>query len=97
MKYSTALTSWLVVRSIALTRAASAGEKPSARARAPVCLTYRDHDVCGMGPPSSGGLTTLMILGTLEHYRMGKWRPNAPTALHLIAQASRLKPIALLV
>jgi gamma-glutamyltranspeptidase/glutathione hydrolase len=43
-----------------------------------------------MGPPTSGGLTTLMILGMLEHYRLGKWRPNAPTALHLIAQASRL-------
>lgn len=61
-----------------------------AKPRPPVCLTYRDHEVCGMGPPTSGGLTTLMILGTLEHYRMGKWRPNAPTALHLIAQASRL-------
>ena len=33
MKYSTALTSWLVVRSISLTRAASAMEKPSASAR----------------------------------------------------------------
>ena len=33
MKYSTALTSWLVVRSISFTRAASATLKPSARAR----------------------------------------------------------------
>ena len=33
MKYSTALTSWLVVRSIALTRAASVGENASASAR----------------------------------------------------------------
>jgi len=33
MKYSTALTSWLVVRSISFTRAASATEKPSANAR----------------------------------------------------------------
>src|SRR3546814_7721891 len=32
MKYSTALTSWLVVRSMSLTRAASAVEKPSASA-----------------------------------------------------------------
>jgi gamma-glutamyltranspeptidase / glutathione hydrolase len=61
-----------------------------AQSRPPVCLAYRSHDVCGMPPPTSGGLTTLMILGTLEPYRMGNWRPNAPTALHLIAQASRL-------
>ena len=33
MKYSTALTSWLVVRSISLTRAAWATLKPSASAR----------------------------------------------------------------
>jgi len=33
MKYSTALTSWLVVRSISFTRAAWAGAKSSARAR----------------------------------------------------------------
>jgi gamma-glutamyltranspeptidase / glutathione hydrolase len=61
-----------------------------ARQRQPVCLDYRGHDVCGMPPPTSGGLTTLMILGHLEPYRMGNWRPNSPTALHLIAQASRL-------
>ena len=61
-----------------------------AKSRPPVCLTYRGHDVCGMPPPTSGGLTTLMILGTLEPYRMGNWRPDSPTALHLIAQASRL-------
>ena len=33
MKYSTALTSWLVVPSISFTRAACTGLKPSARAR----------------------------------------------------------------
>ena len=31
--------------------------------RAPVCVEYRAHDVCGMGPPSSGGLTVGQILG----------------------------------
>ena len=33
IRYSTALTSWLVVRSISLTRAASASDRPSASAR----------------------------------------------------------------
>jgi gamma-glutamyltranspeptidase len=61
-----------------------------AQQRPPVCLDYRGYEVCGMPPPTSGGLTTLMILGHLEPYRMGAWRPNSPTALHLIAQASRL-------
>jgi gamma-glutamyltranspeptidase / glutathione hydrolase len=61
-----------------------------AKARPPVCLDYRGNEVCGMPPPTSGGLTTLMILALLEPYRMAPLRPNSPTALHLIAQASRL-------
>ena len=36
--------------------------------RAPVCATYRGADVCGMGPPSSGGLTVGQILGMLEYH-----------------------------
>jgi gamma-glutamyltranspeptidase / glutathione hydrolase len=61
-----------------------------AQQRQPVCLDYRGYEVCGMPPPTSGGLTMLMILGQLEPYRMGAWRPNSPTALHLLTQASRL-------
>jgi gamma-glutamyltranspeptidase/glutathione hydrolase len=58
--------------------------------RPAVCRSYRAHRVCGMPPPSSGGLTTLMMLGLLEPYRMDALRPNSPTALHLISQAARL-------
>ncbi len=58
--------------------------------REPVCRPYRQHRVCGMPPPSSGGLTTLMILGMLKPYHMEGLRPGSPTALHLIAAASRL-------
>ena len=58
--------------------------------RPPVCRSYRAHKVCGMPPPTSGGLTTLMMLGLLEPYRMETLRPNSPTALHLISQAARL-------
>jgi hypothetical protein len=34
-----------------------------AKARPPVCLEYRAYEVCGMPPPTSGGLTAAMILG----------------------------------
>ena len=36
--------------------------------REPVCYRYRDHNVCGMGPPSSGALTVGQILGLVEAY-----------------------------
>ena len=58
--------------------------------RAAVCSDYRAYRVCGMPPPTSGGLTTLMILGMLENYNIGDMRPNGPQALHLYTQASRL-------
>ena len=56
--------------------------------RAPVCLVYRGYRVCGMGPPSSGGVTVLQILGLLA----GSEIPPAGSveATHLVAEAMRL-------
>ena len=34
--------------------------------RAAVCAPYRGHEVCGMGPPSSGAVAVGQILGLLE-------------------------------
>ncbi len=61
-----------------------------AKDRPPVCLPYRVWLVCGMGPPSSGGLTTLQILGILQRFDLPKMQPFGAKAVHLIAEASRL-------
>ena len=61
-----------------------------AKRRPPVCVAYRDNRVCGMGPPSSGGLTVGMILGILEHYDMGELAPGSVEAEHLFIEAARL-------
>lgn len=58
--------------------------------REPVCLTYRATRVCGMAPPSSGGLTVLQILGMLAHYDLSVYPPMAPEAVHFVLEASRL-------
>lgn len=56
--------------------------------REPVCGPYRLHRVCGMGPPSSGGIAVLQILAFLE--------PHDPSGMsgaahaHLFAEAGRL-------
>jgi len=60
-----------------------------AKIRAPVCMTYRGHEVCGMGPPSSGALTVGQILGMLEHFDLPGIGPT-PEAAHLFAEASKL-------
>ena len=62
----------------------------SAKRRAPLCRPYRDHRVCGMPPPTSGGATVAQILGILSHFEMGQYPPMASEAVHLLAEASRL-------
>ncbi|MEM1076443.1 MAG: gamma-glutamyltransferase [Pseudomonadota bacterium] len=57
--------------------------------RVPVCATYRAHEVCGMGPPSSGALTVGQILGLLDGYDLSAG-PNDPTVRRLMGDASRL-------
>ncbi|MET0950367.1 MAG: gamma-glutamyltransferase [Pseudomonas sp.] len=38
----------------------------SAKERAPLCTDYKRWEVCGMRPPSSGGIAIAQILGTLQ-------------------------------
>jgi gamma-glutamyltranspeptidase/glutathione hydrolase len=60
-----------------------------ARQREPVCASYRQLRVCGMGPPSSGGLGVSMALALLSGFDLGL-EPLAPHAVHLIAEAEKL-------
>jgi len=61
-----------------------------AQRRDAVCGPYRVWVVCGMGPPSSGGIAVLQILGLLERFNMAALAPGSAEAAHLIAEASRL-------
>jgi gamma-glutamyltranspeptidase/glutathione hydrolase len=58
--------------------------------RPAVCVEYRAHDVCGMGPPSSGGLTVGQILGMLGGYDLAALGAENPESWRLIGDASRL-------
>jgi gamma-glutamyltranspeptidase/glutathione hydrolase len=58
--------------------------------RAPVCLNYRGHNVCGMGPPSSGALAVGQILGILENFDLSELSPLDVKTVHLFTQAGRL-------
>lgn len=55
-----------------------------------ICLEYRVYNVCGMPPSTSGGLTSLQILGILENFDMAALTPGSVEAVHLITEASRL-------
>lgn len=58
--------------------------------REPVCVTYRLHEVCGMGPPSSGALSVGQILKMAEPYDLAGMGPQDPQSWRIIGDASRL-------
>ena len=67
--------------------------------RTPVCTTYRASWVCGMGPPSSGGIAVAQTLGILENFDLAAAAPTVvnsegakPSVLgvHLVSEAERL-------
>ena len=69
--------------------------------RTPVCGNYRSTVVCGMGPPSSGGIAVAQTLGILDNFDMGG-KDMLPTLInaeggkpsvmgvHLVSEAQRL-------
>jgi len=73
-----------------------------AKVRAPLCADYRRSVVCGMPPPSSGGLAIAQMLGMLEAMpdwqQIGAQKPvrnelgyePTPFAAHLFSEAGRL-------
>ncbi|MEU1980483.1 gamma-glutamyltransferase family protein [Nocardia sp. NPDC019395] len=80
-----------------LTAADLAGYR--AEKRTPLCTDYREHEVCGMPGPSSGGITVAATLGILENFDIPALPPDRvdanggvprAEAAHLIAEAERL-------
>ena len=62
----------------------------TAKERAPVCGSYRSYHLCSMGPPSSGGISVLQILGMLERFPAKDLQPDSLSEVHLFSEASRL-------
>ena len=58
--------------------------------REAVCGNYREYNVCGMAPPSSGGIAIIQLLGQLQRFDLSKYLPNSVEATHLFTQSSRL-------
>lgn len=58
--------------------------------RQPVCTPYRVWTVCGMGPPSSGGIAVGQMLGMLQRFDLPALPPDGGQVAHLLAEAGRL-------
>ena len=55
-----------------------------------MCGDYRQYHLCSMGPPSSGGIAVLQILGMLQRFPSEQLTPGTVSGAHLFAEASRL-------
>jgi len=71
----------------------------TAKRREALCTPYRDREICGMPPPSSGGIAVASALGILESFPMSDHAPTdvdlnggRPSVLgvHLVSEAQRL-------
>ncbi len=58
--------------------------------RTPICGQYRGYRVCGIGPPSSGGVALIQILGQLERFDLKRLGRGSVVAWHLLAESERL-------
>ena len=58
--------------------------------RPPVCAMYKVYKVCGMGPPTSGGMTVIQILKLLEDKNLAQYKPISADSVHLFSQAAKL-------
>jgi gamma-glutamyltranspeptidase/glutathione hydrolase len=58
--------------------------------REPLCGTYRVWRVCSMGPPSSGGVGVLQILGILERTSFAAAPAQSAQSVHYFSEAGRL-------
>lgn len=57
--------------------------------RTPLIGTYKNHKIITMGPPSSGGLIILQMLGTMEDYEVSNKGNNYADYLHLKTEMER--------
>lgn len=71
-----------------LTKEDIAGYQP--KKREVLCAPYRVWQICGMPPPSSGGVAVIQILKTIEGDAVSALVPETAEAANLIAEAARL-------
>ena len=62
----------------------------SPRVVKPLCNVYKGWKVCSMGPPSSGGITILQILGIMSNFKIESDVIENDKYWHLFFEASKL-------
>jgi gamma-glutamyltranspeptidase/glutathione hydrolase len=57
--------------------------------RQPVCGSYKQHSLCAMPPPSSGGIHLIQMLNILENFELSKMGHNSAAYIHHLVESMR--------
>jgi gamma-glutamyltranspeptidase / glutathione hydrolase len=57
--------------------------------REPLIGKYKEYKIISMGPPSSGGIALLQLLGSVEDHPLQEWGHNSARTIHLFTEAER--------
>lgn len=80
---------WMSANGGILTAADFANYEPIERE--PIVTTYRDHQIVGFPPPSSGGVHVSQILNILENFDLAEeYRRDPVQATHIVIEAMKL-------
>lgn len=59
------------------------------RWRKPVVQKYKNYQIIGMPPPSSGGIALAQLLKMVQNYPLNRWGPTADSTIQLMIEAER--------
>ncbi|MDB4491806.1 gamma-glutamyltransferase [bacterium] len=83
---SKSISTWMKANDGILTESDFANYQP--KQREAIRTTYRDHEIIGMPPPSSGGIHVAQILNMLETFELASMKEA--DRLHVIAESMKL-------
>jgi gamma-glutamyltranspeptidase/glutathione hydrolase len=57
--------------------------------RKPIVQSYKNFQVIGMPPPSSGGIALAQLMGMVQKYPLGKWGATSDSTVQLMIESER--------
>jgi gamma-glutamyltranspeptidase / glutathione hydrolase len=57
--------------------------------RTPIKSKYKNYQIIGMPPPSSGGVALAQLLEMVEPYSLNKWGPTSDSTIQVMVEAER--------
>lgn len=57
--------------------------------RKPIVQSYKNYEIIGMPPPSSGGIALAQLMGMVKKYPLSKWGASSDSTVQLMIEAER--------